>query len=85
MDLGLYRRYLEEYVAEALENSDGTPSGVSEYLRSIKTAGRFTRHREEKNLALEEVRKAFDDHRHWPVSIIISHLGIENKDLLSKS
>ncbi|MBP1694734.1 MAG: hypothetical protein H6Q37_2617, partial [Chloroflexi bacterium] len=37
-----------------------------------------------KNRALAEVRKAFDEHRHWPRSIVISFLGIEDKELLSK-
>jgi hypothetical protein len=82
MDLGLYRRYLEEFVIEAIQNSNGTNAGISEYLWSKKMAGRFSQHREEKNAALTELRKSFDDHRHWPLSIIISFLGIENKDLL---
>jgi hypothetical protein len=83
MDLGLYRRYLEEFAIEAIKNSNGTNAGISEYLWSKKMAGRFSQHREEKNTALTELRKSFDDHRHWPLSIIISFLGIENKDLLT--
>ena len=84
MDIGVYRNLLEQYVKEALQNSDGTNAGIAEYLSTIKPAGRFASHRDEKNLALTEVRKAFDDHRHWPLSIIISFLGIENKELLKK-
>lgn len=84
MDIGLYRQYLEGYVKDALENSDRTNSGISEYLSSIKPAGRFAAHREEKNRALEEVRKVFGDHRHWPLTIILSFLGVENKDQLLK-
>jgi hypothetical protein len=85
MDLGLYRRYLEEFVIEAIQNSNGTNAGISEYLWSKKMAGRYSKHREEKNTALVELRKSFDDHRHWPLSIIISFLGIENKDLLTRT
>mgnify|MGYP000256497497 FL=1 len=77
MDIGAYRRVLEEYVREALANSDGTASGIAEYLGSIKSPGRFTRYRLEKQTALREAIKAFGEHRHWPVKIIISHLGVE--------
>jgi len=84
MDLGLYRRYLEEYLKEALQNSNGTNAGIGEYLWSKKPAGRFSTHREEKNAALTEIRKAFDDHRHWPLSIVLTYLGIEKKELLTK-
>jgi hypothetical protein len=82
MDLGLYRQYLDEYLKEALQNSNGTNAGISEYLSSKKPAGRFSTHREEKNAAMAEVRKAFDDHRHWPLTVVLTYLGIENKDLL---
>jgi hypothetical protein len=84
MDIGIYRSFIEIYVKEALENSDRTNAGISEYLHSLKESGRFTSHRAERNLALAEVRKAFDDHRHWPLSIILSFLGIENKELTTK-
>ena len=77
MDIGAYRRILEEYVREAIKNSDGTASGIAEYLSSIKPPGRFTNHRLEKQTALREATKAFGEHRHWPVNIIISHLGVE--------
>jgi hypothetical protein len=79
MDLGVYRRSLEAYVEEALEHSDGTAANISAYLWSKKVGGWLTRHRAEKQKALEEARKAFDEHRHWPVEIILSHLGIERK------
>lgn len=84
MELGEYRKWVEQYVKDALQKSDGTNAGIAEYLSMVKPAGRFSPHREEKNLALTDVRKAFDEHRHWPLSIIISFLGIENKDLQKK-
>ncbi len=77
MDIGLYRRFLEEYVQQAYDNSDGTPSGLTEGLRSIKPPGRFSRNREERKAALREAIKAFEEHRHWPLEIILSHLGVE--------
>ena len=80
MDIGKYRQYLEQLVKEAIQSSNGTNAGISEYLWSLKPAGRFTPNRDEKNKALEEARKVFDDHRHWPLGIILSFLGIENKE-----
>ena len=81
MDIGLYRKYLEQYIREAYENSDGTESGISEYLGNIKVGGLFTRNKEEKKRALEDARSAFSEHRHWPIDIIISHLGIDPKTI----
>ena len=81
MDLGVYWRYLDELVQEALENSDRSNESISNYLWTKKKPGRLTRHRHEKTKALEEARRAFDDHRHWPVDVVISHLGIEKKNL----
>lgn len=85
MDYARYRQYLEDFIRDALDNSDGTNSGIAEYLWSKSEAGRFSIHREEKNKALAEARQAFTEHRHWPLSIVISHLGIEDKELAKKS
>ena len=76
MDLKVYLHYLEQYVREALENSDGTNAGISDYLWEKQVSGLMVRHRFEKRKALNEARKAFDEHRHWPVEIVLSHLGI---------
>ncbi len=76
-----YEHYLNQYIKEALENSDGTTRGIAEYLQGIPRPGRFSRHRDEKNKAIDEARKAFDDHRHWPVDIVISQLGLNYKEL----
>lgn len=84
MDIRYFRQYVEAFIKEALDNSDRTNAGIAEYLGTIKPAGRFSSHKEERNRALEEVRKAFDEHRHWPLSIILSHLGIEDKTLLGR-
>jgi len=80
MDIGAYRNFLTELVKEALENSDGSPAGISEYI-GAKRLGRFlVRNREEKQRALQDAKRAFDEHRHWPIKIIISHLGLDNQD-----
>jgi hypothetical protein len=77
IDIALYRRYLEQYVREAVANSDGTNSGIASYLWSITASGWFVRHKMEKNRALTDARRAFDEHRHWPLAVILSHLGVE--------
>ena len=79
MDLGLYRQYLEEYVREALQNTEGTNRAIREYLSEKQIPRFLVRHREEKQRALAEARRAFDEHSHWPVEIVISHLGINLK------
>ncbi|UCH61245.1 MAG: hypothetical protein JSV61_07115 [Anaerolineales bacterium] len=76
MDLGVYRQYLEQYVREAVDNSDGTNVSISNYLWEKKITGLWVRHRQEKQKALKEARKAFDEHRHWPLEIVLSHLGV---------
>ena len=80
MDLSAYHRYLEQFVIEAVQNSDGTNKSVSDYLWSKSVKGFLTRHRNEKQKALDEARKAFDEHRHWPVKIVLSYLGIKRPD-----
>ena len=77
MDIVLYRKYLVEYVRAAYVNSDGSKYGMAEYLGTISYPGRFTRHKEEKRRALSDARIAFDEHRHWPLDIIVSHLGLD--------
>jgi hypothetical protein len=77
LDIALYRKYLEQYVREAVAESDGTISGISNHLWSITVSGLFVRHKEEKIRALTDARRAFDEHRHWPLSVILSHLGVE--------
>ena len=79
MDIGVYHRLLEQYVQEAYDNSDGTPAGIAEHLRSVKPPGRLSRNRGEKQVALREAISAFEEHRHWPLDIIFSHLGVEIK------
>jgi hypothetical protein len=43
----------------------------------MKVSGFLVRNRAEKQKALEDARNAFDSHRHWPVEIVLSHLGIK--------
>ena len=79
MDVGAYWQILDQLVNEALENSDRSTEGISNYLWSKKKPGLLTRNRAEKTKALNEARKAFDEHRHWPVEVVLSHLGVDNK------
>ena len=78
MNHEIYRRYLQEYIQEAIDNSNGTNAEIASYLWE-KNLGRFIlSNKAEKQRALADARRAFDDHRHWPRKIILSHIGIEN-------
>ncbi len=79
MDHSLYLRYLREYVQRAQQASDGSVRGIAEELSVIRVGGLLTLHREEKQRALADARRAFDEHRHWPLEIILSHLGLEER------
>ncbi len=79
MNIGVYRQLLDQYVREALDNSDGTHAGITEYLNSIKVSGQFVRNKTEKQTALREAINAFEQHRHWPLEIVLSHLGVDVK------
>lgn len=76
MDHTLYQRYLREYVAQARQASDGSVRGIAEELGAIHIGRLFVLHKEEKQRALADARSAFDEHRHWPLEIILSHLGL---------
>ena len=76
MDHTLYQRYLKEYVQRAVQASDGSVYGIAEELGAIHVGGLLVMHKEEKRRALADARRAFDEHRHWPLEIILSHLGV---------
>ena len=79
MNTQLYLQYLQQYVREALANSDGTNSGIAGYLGEKKVTGFLVAHKEERRRALEDAKRAFDEHRHWPTEIVLSHLGVDVK------
>ena len=85
LDVKFYRKYLQEYVQEAIKNGNRTNSEISQYLWEKKISGILVRHRTEKQQALTDARKAFDEHQHWPLDIVISHLGIDPKEVLNYS
>ena len=77
MDHTLYQRYLKEYVAQARQASDGSVRSIAEELSAIHVGGLLVVHKEEKRRALADARRAFDEHRHWPLEIVLSHLGLK--------
>ncbi len=76
MDYSLYHKYLSEYLDKAISESDGSTRGIAEALSTFQVRGLLTPHKEERRRALEDARRAFDQHRHWPLEIILSHLGV---------
>jgi hypothetical protein len=77
MNIKRYQSYLQQYVQEAIQNSSGSNAAIYEYLEDIKPVGRFSAHKEEKRRALKDAQAAFSEHRHWPLEIVLSHLGVE--------
>ena len=77
MDHKLYFQFMHEYLKEALASGHDKPVDIARYLDEIPLPGRFARNKEERIRALLAVRQAFTEHRHWPVEIILSHLGID--------
>lgn len=76
MDLVHYQQYLKQYINEAIQQSDGSNRGIAEHLSTIQVKGPVVLHREEKRRALADARQAFDEHRHWPLEIVLRHLGV---------
>ena len=76
MNADLYRQYMQEYIQTAIDESDGTNTGIYEQLDSMKVTSLVTRHKEEKERALQDAKAAFDEHHHWPLQIILSQLGV---------
>jgi hypothetical protein len=77
MDHKLYTQYMHAYLKDALQNGCHTPTEIARYLDELPWPGRFARNKEERIRALRAVRQAFTEHRHWPLDIILSHLGID--------
>jgi len=76
MDRVRYLQYLKQYITEAVQQSDGSTRGIAEHLSMLQVKGPLVMHREEKQRALADARQAFDEHRHWPLEIVLRHLGI---------
>jgi hypothetical protein len=80
LDIKLYNQYLQQYISEAIRNSNGSNRSISEHLETIQVKGLFVRHKLERRQALADARAAFDKNRHWPLEIILSHLGVRHPD-----
>ncbi len=72
-----YQHYLNVFVKEAIQNTDGSNRQIYEYLASKEIKGFFVQYKVEKKRALDDLKKAFDEHKHWPREIVLSHLGVE--------
>jgi hypothetical protein len=81
MDYKLYNQFIHTYLKEAWLNGRTKPAEIAAYLDEIPLPGRFARNKTERIRALVAVRQAFTEHRHWPLEIILSHLGIDPQDI----
>jgi hypothetical protein len=80
LDIKMYNYYLQQYVSQAIRESDGTNRGIAEALEMIRIGRWFVTHKLERERALAEARDAFGRNRHWPLEIILSQLGVEMPD-----
>ena len=72
----IYRKWMVQYIRDAIANTDGSNARIGEYLSGIIIKGWFVKNKEEKLRAVGDARAAFDEHRHWPLDLVLSHLGI---------
>lgn len=79
MKIARYQKYLQQFVHEAMAHTNGSATDIRDYLREQKVGRWFVRDKEEKTRALDDARRAFEEHRHWPLNIILSHLGVPEK------
>ena len=75
----LYFQFLKEIIKEAIEYSDGTPTGISTYLTNKKAPGFFSR--PEKREALSRAKKVFATTQDRPLWFVLSCLGLKQNDL----
>jgi len=80
MNRNLYQQYLQAYIDQAVRDSDGSVRGIYEQLSQMQVKGLLVLHREEKRRALVDAKQAFIEHGHWPLEIILSHLGVAAPD-----
>ncbi len=74
-----YEQYLREIVTEAATHSDGTVSGIADYLLAKKKPGRFSK--AEEKLAFERVRKNFAAYRDRQLWFVLKCMGIKPEEL----
>ncbi|MCI0476284.1 MAG: hypothetical protein L0Y55_08555 [Anaerolineales bacterium] len=84
MDQKVYRQFLREFLRDASQKSDGSNAGMASYLMQQIQPGRLARHRDEKIRALNDLNRAFSEHRHWPVDMIFTYLGIKPEEVQGK-
>jgi hypothetical protein len=77
LNIKLYQQYLNEYVHQAIAGSDGTVASIAENLYGIQLRRLFVSNRDERTRALQDAQHAFSEHRHWPLEIILRHLGVD--------
>jgi hypothetical protein len=77
MNIKLYEQYMNQYIQQAIAESDGTIASITECLFAIQVRRWFVSNHEERGRALSDAQHAFSEHRHWPLEIILSHLGVE--------
>lgn len=79
MDQERFQKHLIEFIKEAIDMSDGSASGASDYLNSKKKPGFLAR--DEKKKAFYRVQKVFSETRDRPMWFVLQCFGLKAEDL----
>jgi hypothetical protein len=84
MNHDVYRKYLKEYLLEAIQNGGSATRSIYTAVSEIPLPGRFARHRDEKRRAIQDIKDAFEGHMHWPLEMVINYLQVDAAEILKK-
>lgn len=84
MNYDIYRKYVKEYLLEAIRNGGSATRSIYTAIVETPLPGRFARHRDERRRALQDIKEAFEGHLHWPLEMILSHLQVDAEEILQK-
>jgi len=79
MDQSRFNTFLVEYIKNALDESDGTADGASNYLSAQKKPGFLAPN--EKKEAHQRAKKVFAEMSDRPLWLVLKALGLTAEDL----
>lgn len=79
MDQKKYKQFLIEFLQEAIEESDGSVSGIANYIEKQKKPGIFASGA--KKEAFYRIKKVLTEMRDRPFWLVLKALGLSEEDL----
>jgi hypothetical protein len=83
MDQSKYNQFVIDYIQEAIEESDGSVSGIANYLEKQKKPGFLASGA--KKEAFYRVKKVFTEMRDRPFWLVLKALGLREEDIEQES